>query len=104
MPSSNAKALEKAKTLPIDGVIFDLEEAVATDAKPDAREAASAAAASGDYGHRTLTIRVNAIGTAWHAPDMVAASQAGPHAIEVPKGNSPDQVEQLVTAMGKPVA
>src|SRR3546814_4179342 len=63
MPSSNAQALEKAKTLPIDGVIFDLEDAVAPDAKPDSREAASAAAASGDYGQRTLTIRVNGIGT-----------------------------------------
>ncbi|HEY9564813.1 MAG TPA: CoA ester lyase [Nocardioides sp.] len=101
MPSSNAKALEKAKTLPIDGVIFDLEDAVAPDAKPDAREAASAAAASGDYGKRTLTIRVNGIGTEWHEADIVAASQAGPHAIVVPKVNSADEVKQLVTAMEK---
>src|SRR3546814_14242562 len=79
-PSATANALEKAQTLPLDGVIFDLEDAVAPDAKPDAREAASAAAASGDYGKRTLTIRVNGIGTEWHEADIVAASQAGPPA------------------------
>ena len=59
MPSSNAKALEKAKSLPVDGVIFDLEDAVAPDAKPAAREAAAAAVASGEYGRRTLTIRAS---------------------------------------------
>ncbi|NYG57551.1 citrate lyase subunit beta/citryl-CoA lyase [Nocardioides daedukensis] len=101
MPSSNAKALEKAKTLPIDGVIFDLEDAVAPDAKPDAREAAAAAAGSDDYGKRTLTIRVNGIGTEWHEADIIAASQAGPHAIVVPKVNSADEVKQLVAAMEK---
>src|SRR3546814_2918453 len=95
MPSSNAKALEKAKTLPIDGVIFDLEDAVAPDAKPDAREAASAAAASGDYGKRTLTIRVNGIGTEWHEADIVAASQAGPHAI----GRSEEPTSELQSLM-----
>src|SRR3546814_292491 len=100
-PSATANALEKAQTLPLDGVIFDLEDAVAPDAKPDAREAASAAAASGDYGKRTLTIRVNGIGTEWHEADIVAASQAGPHAIVVPKVNSADEVKQLVTAMEK---
>ncbi|MDT0201607.1 CoA ester lyase [Nocardioides sp. AE5] len=101
MPSSNAKALEKAKTLPIDGVIFDLEDAVAPDAKPAAREAAAAAASSGAYGKRTLTIRVNGIGTEWHDADIVAAAQAGPHAIVVPKVNSAEEVHQLVAAMEK---
>ena len=101
MPSSNAKALEKAKTLPIDGVIFDLEDAVAPDAKPDAREAAAAAAASGDYGQRTLTIRVNGIGTEWHDADIAAAAQAGPAGIVVPKVNSADEVRSLVDAIEK---
>ncbi|MBZ5735729.1 CoA ester lyase [Nocardioides sp. TRM66260-LWL] len=101
MPSSNAKALEKAKTLPIDAVILDLEDAVAPDAKPAAREAAAAAAASGEYGRRTLTIRVNGLGTQWHDDDLRAAAQAGPHAVVVPKVNSAAEVAQLVDALEK---
>jgi len=101
MPSSNAKAVEKAKTLPIDAVIFDLEDAVAPDAKPAAREAAAAAAASGEYGRRTLTIRVNGIGTEWHDADLAAAAQAGPDAVVVPKVNSAAEVAQLVATLEK---
>ena len=99
MPSSNAKALEKAKTLPIDAVIFDLEDAVAPDAKQAAREAAAGAASSGEYGRRTLTIRVNGIGTEWHDADLRAAAQAGPDAVVVPKVNSAAEVAQLVEAL-----
>ncbi len=99
MPSSNAKALEKAKTLPVDGIIFDLEDAVAPDDKPAAREAATAAVASGDYGRRTLTIRVNGVGSEWHAADLVAAAAAGPDAVVVPKVDSADQVRGLATAL-----
>ena len=99
MPSSNERALEKAKSIACDGLILDLEDAVAPDAKPAAREAAAAAAASGDYGRRTVTIRVNGIGTEWHDEDIVAASQAGPAAIVVPKVNSAAEVQQLVAAM-----
>jgi citrate lyase subunit beta/citryl-CoA lyase len=101
MPSSNAKALEKAKTLPIDGVIFDLEDAVAPDAKPAARDAAASAVASGEYGRRTLTVRANGIGTEWHDADIAAAAAAGPHAVVVPKVNSAAEVGQLVDALEK---
>jgi citrate lyase subunit beta/citryl-CoA lyase len=101
MPSSNERALEKAKTIACDGLILDLEDAVAPDAKPAAREAAATAAASGEYGRRTVTIRVNGIGTQWHDDDIVAASQAGPDAIVVPKVNSAAEVHQLVDAMEK---
>ena len=90
MPGSNERALEKAKTIACDALILDLEDAVAPDAKPAAREAAAAAAASGDYGRRTVTIRVNGIGTEWHEADLTAASQAGPAAIVVPKVDSAD--------------
>ena len=100
MPSSNERALEKAKTIPCDGLILDLEDAVAPDAKPAARDAACAAVASGEYGKRELTIRVNAADTEWHADDMVAACQAGPDAIVVPKVDSADAVLELVDAMG----
>jgi citrate lyase subunit beta/citryl-CoA lyase len=101
MPSSNAKALEKAKALPTDAVIFDLEDAVAPEAKPAAREAAAAAASSGQYGRRTLTIRVNGIGTEWHDDDLAAAAQAGPHAVVVPKVNSAAEVARLVATLEK---
>lgn len=99
MPSSNARALDKAKTLPVDALILDLEDAVGPDDKPAAREAACAAVRSGEYGDRELTIRVNGIGTQWHDEDIAAASQAGPHGIVVPKVDSADQVRRLVAAM-----
>ena len=70
MPSSNERALEKAKTLPVDGLILDLEDAVAPDHKATARDNACAAARSGDYGQREVTIRVNASGTQWHDDDL----------------------------------
>jgi citrate lyase subunit beta/citryl-CoA lyase len=96
MPGSNERALEKAKDIPCDALILDLEDSVAPDAKPAARDAAAAAAASGDYGRRTVTIRVNGIGTEWHEADITAAAQAGPAAVVVPKVDSAEQVTQLV--------
>jgi citrate lyase subunit beta/citryl-CoA lyase len=99
MPSSNERALEKAKTIPCDGLILDLEDAVAPDAKPAAREAACAAARSGEYGGRELTIRVNGADTPWHADDLAAACAAGPDAIVVPKVDSAEAVHALVDAM-----
>jgi citrate lyase subunit beta / citryl-CoA lyase len=99
MPSSNERALEKAKTLPVDGLIFDLEDAVAPDQKAAAPESACAAAASGDYGSREVTIRVNGSGTEWHDEDLAAACAAGPDGIVVPKVDSADEVRSLVAAM-----
>ncbi|GAB3197780.1 CoA ester lyase [Nocardioides hungaricus] len=99
MPSSNERALEKAQSIPCDGLILDLEDAVAPDAKATAREAACTAAASGEYGRRTVTIRVNGIGTEWHDADLAAAAQAGPDAVVVPKVDSADQVHRLVAAL-----
>jgi citrate lyase subunit beta/citryl-CoA lyase len=101
MPSSNERALEKAKSIACDGLILDLEDAVAPDAKEAARETACAAAASGEYGRRTVTIRANGIGTQWHDADLAAIAQAGPDAVVVPKVNSADEVHQLVTALEK---
>ena len=99
MPSSNERALEKAKTLPADAIIFDLEDAVAPDAKEEARGKAAAAVASGEYGDRHLIIRINGIGTEWHLEDIAAAAKAGPDVILVPKVNSADEVYQLVEAI-----
>jgi len=99
MPSSNERALEKARTLPVDGLILDLEDAVGPDDKPGAREQACAAAASGEYGPREVTIRVNGIGTRWHDADLAAACAAGPDGIVVPKVGSAQEVVDLVAAM-----
>ena len=99
LPASNERALEKAKTLPVDALILDLEDAVAPDAKVQARENACAAARSGDHGRRELTIRVNALGTPWHEDDLRAACQAGPDGVVVPKVGSAEEVRSLVAAM-----
>ena len=101
MPASNERALEKATSIPCDGLILDLEDAVAPDAKSAARDAACAAAASGDYGRRTVTIRVNGEGTEWHDADLAAAAAAGPDAVVVPKVDSAAQVQRLVAALEK---
>ncbi|HWJ80986.1 MAG TPA: CoA ester lyase [Nocardioides sp.] len=99
MPSSNERALEKAKSIPCDAIIFDLEDAVAPDAKPAARESAAAAVQSGEYGARELIIRVNGIGTEWHDEDLAVAAKAGPDVVLVPKVNSAEEVHQLVAAL-----
>ena len=99
MPGSNERALEKAKSIPCDGLILDLEDAVAPDAKPAARDAVCAAAASGEYGAREVTIRVNALGTEWHADDLRSACAAAPDAIVVPKVDSAETVVGLVEDM-----
>ena len=80
--------LEKAKTLPADGLIFDLEDAVAPDAKAAARDAAVNAVKSGSSGPREVLIRVNALDTAWSADDLKAAAASGAHGIVLPKVNS----------------
>jgi citrate lyase subunit beta/citryl-CoA lyase len=88
MPGSNARAIEKAKTLPADVVIFDLEDAVAPDVKDRAREQVCAAVQAGGYGRRELVIRINALETAWGEADLAVAIAAAPDAILVPKVSS----------------
>ena len=99
MPGANERALEKATTLPADAVIFDLEDAVAPDAKADARERVAGAVASGRYGRRELAIRVNGLGTEWHHEDVRAAAAAGPDAVLVPKVGSASDVHEVVAAL-----
>ena len=100
MPSSNARALEKAKTIPADAIIFDLEDAVAPDAKEAARSQACAAVASGEYGKRTLTIRCNGLDTPWGAADLAAAAAARPAAVVIPKVSGPDHLAAVAEAVG----
>ena len=85
MPGANARALEKARTLPADAIIVDLEDAVAPEAKEAARAQVVAALRQGSYGHREVVIRVNAPDTAWGEGDLAAAAEAAPDAILVPK-------------------
>jgi citrate lyase subunit beta/citryl-CoA lyase len=95
MPGSNARAIEKARTLPVDSVILDLEDAVAPDAKAAARDQVAAAVKAGGFGAREVFIRVNGIETPWHADDMAAAARAGPDAILVPKVGTVGTLERI---------
>ena len=107
MPAANERALEKAKTLPADAIIFDLEDAVAPDAKPDARPNAVAAASSGEYGNRELTIRCNGLDTPWGADDIAAAAGSGASAIVMPKVGSVaylDEISAILDRNGAPAA
>ncbi|MGB2743378.1 MAG: CoA ester lyase [Candidatus Microthrix parvicella] len=95
MPGANTRALEKARGLSADSLILDLEDAVAPDAKAEARDNVVAALTSGEYGNRELTIRVNGLDTDWHADDLAAAAAAGPAAVVVPKVNSSADVAAI---------
>jgi citrate lyase subunit beta/citryl-CoA lyase len=95
MPGSNARAIDKARTLPVDGVILDLEDAVAPEAKDEARKQVANAVKAGGFGSREVFIRVNAIDTPWHADDMAAAAHAAPDAILVPKVGRVAQLERV---------
>jgi citrate lyase subunit beta/citryl-CoA lyase len=95
MPAANQRALEKAKSLPADAIIFDLEDAVAPDAKQDARTAACTAAASGEYGRRELTIRCNGLDTQWGATDLSAIAQSTAAAVVVPKVSSVTYLDEV---------
>jgi citrate lyase subunit beta/citryl-CoA lyase len=95
MPGSNARALEKAKTLAADGLILDLEDAVAPDAKETARRQVAEAVKAGGFGKREVFIRVNGIDTAWFSEDLEAAAGAAPDAILVPKVSTPQQLDLI---------
>ena len=95
MPAANERALEKAKTIAADAIIFDLEDAVAPDAKEAARANAVAAASSGEYGNRELTIRCNGLDTPWGVDDLAAAAQSGAAAVVIPKVGSVDYLDQV---------
>src|SRR5690606_2014676 len=107
VPGSNARALEKAKTLAADVLILDLEDAVAPDVKETARDQVMAAVKGGAYGLRELVIRINGLNTSWGAADLEAAIAAGPDAILVPKVSVPadlQRVASIVNAAGAPEA
>ncbi len=103
MPGSNARAQEKAKTIPADAIILDLEDAVAPDAKAAARETVCNSVHQGGYGGREMIIRINGLDTPWGVEDIRAAVSVQPDAILVPKVESAEmvhKVESLMTASG----
>ena len=105
MPGSNARALEKARALPADGLILDLEDAVAPDAKELARKQVCEAVAAGGFGMRELIIRVNSLSTQWGYEDIATASKSGANALLLPKVESADAIrhmEAIMRANGAP--
>ncbi|CAB3636232.1 (3S)-malyl-CoA thioesterase [Achromobacter mucicolens] len=99
MPGANARALDKARTLDADALILDLEDAVAPDAKAQARTQVAAALREGGYGRRECIVRVNALDTPWGLDDVRAIAQAGAHAVLLPKVESPAQLAALAQAL-----
>jgi citrate lyase subunit beta / citryl-CoA lyase len=95
MPGSNARAIEKARTLPADAVILDLEDSVAPEAKVAARQQVVDAVKAGGFGAREVIVRVNGLDTPWHVDDVTAAAHAAPDAILVPKISTPQQLEAI---------
>jgi len=101
MPGSNARALEKAKSLPADALILDLEDAVAPEAKETARRQVCEAVTAGGYGNRELVIRINGLGTPWGAADLAAAAVAVPDAVLLPKPAAGADIVRATDALAK---
>ena len=99
MPGANARALEKARTLPADALILDLEDSVAPDAKDLARQQVVAVLRQGGYGHRELIVRINALVTPWGRDDIAAIAASGADAVLLPKVQSRDDVLGIVLAL-----
>ncbi len=104
LPAANPRAIAKARTVDADCIILDLEDAVAPDAKVEARAAAVAAVAECDWGHREVLIRVNSLSTVWSIDDFAAVAASHAAGIVVPKVDSAREAEEAVArSHGKPV-
>jgi len=101
MPGSNSRALEKAKSLPADALILDLEDAVAPDAKAEARKQVADAVSAGGYGRRELIIRINGLQTPWGSDDLDAAIAARPDAILIPKVSEPGDILRVADRLNQ---
>ena len=95
MPGSNARAIEKARTLPADAVILDLEDSVAPDGKAAARQQVLDAVTAGSFGPREVIVRINGLDTEWWLDDLNAVAKAKPDAVLVPKVSSPSHLEDV---------
>ncbi len=101
MPAANAKALEKAKTLPADVLLLDLEDSVAPETKESARAQLLGVLREGGYGKREIIVRINALSTPWGAEDMAAMAEVKPHGLLVPKVSSGEEIVAIDAAMTK---
>jgi citrate lyase subunit beta/citryl-CoA lyase len=101
MPASNPRAIEKARSLPCDAIILDLEDAVAPEAKQAARDQAVQAVRAGGFGRREVIIRCNGLDTPWGAEDLKAAAAAGPDAVLVPKVSGPADIAAYEAAIAQ---
>lgn len=103
MPGSNPRALEKARSLPADGLILDMEDSVSPDAKETARAQIGAALAEGGYGHREIMVRINALATEWGSDDIAAICkfENAPDAVLIPKIDTAQDVVDAVAAFDK---
>jgi citrate lyase subunit beta / citryl-CoA lyase len=99
MPGSNARALEKARTLPADAVILDLEDSVAADNKTTARKQVADAVSAGGFGAREVIVRINGLDTEWWIEDLNAVAKAKPDAVLVPKVSNPGHLEDVAERM-----
>jgi citrate lyase subunit beta/citryl-CoA lyase len=99
VPGANARAIEKARTLEADGLILDLEDAVAPAAKPEARARVVEALRAGGFGYREVAVRVNGLATPWGADDVAAVARARPDALVLPKVESAAQVHAAEAAL-----
>jgi citrate lyase subunit beta / citryl-CoA lyase len=100
MPGSNARALEKARTLPADGIILDIEDSVAPDAKAAARDGIAQAIAAGGFGRREVLVRINALDSPWWVDDVTMAGKARPDGIVVPKISSVEDLSAVADRLG----
>jgi len=101
MPGANARVMEKARTLPCDSIIFDLEDAVAPDAKAEARTQVGASLASGAYGYRELLVRCNGLETPWGRDDLAAFARSGVAALVFPKTERIAQIEAIAAELDR---
>jgi len=99
IPGAKDRALDKARTLPVDAIIFDLEDAVVPDEKPAARNLLAQTLITGGYGPRAQIVRINGFGTPWGDDDLIAIAAARPQAILLPKVNGADDIARLAARL-----
>ena len=104
IPGSKQRALEKARSLPVDAIILDLEDAVTPEAKPAARKTLATALSEGGYGARVQIVRINGLDTPWWHDAIAALDDCDPDAILLPKVNSPDEIQRLADVLAPSVS
>ena len=104
IPGSKQRALEKARSLPVDAIILDLEDAVTPEAKPAARKTLATALSEGGYGARVQIVRINGLDTPWWQDDIASLVDCDPDAILLPKVNSPDEIQRLADVLAPSVS